>query len=57
MIRTTSKILFAALLSLPLIACEAEVGSKEWCADIKAKSKGDVTAKEAASFAKHCIFK
>lgn len=57
MIRTISKIFIDALLALPLIACEAEVGSKEWCADLKEKPKGDWTANEAADFAKHCVFK
>jgi hypothetical protein len=45
---------FAALFILS--ACEAEVGSKEWCDEIKQKDKGDVTASQAADFAKHCVF-
>ncbi len=57
MFRTFSKILIAALFALPLVACEAEVGSKEWCNDLKEKPKGDWTANEAADFAKHCVFK
>jgi len=36
-------------------ACSPEVGSKEWCADMKEKSKGDWTASEAADFAKSCV--
>lgn len=36
-------------------ACSPEVGSKEWCADMKKKAKGDWSANEAADFAKHCI--
>lgn len=36
-------------------ACSPEVGSKEWCDDMKVKPKGDWTANEAADFAKHCI--
>jgi hypothetical protein len=36
-------------------ACSPEVGSKEWCEDMKGKPKGDWTANEAADFAKHCI--
>lgn len=42
------------LVSL-LTACSPEVGSKEWCEDMKAKPKGDWTANEAADFAKHCV--
>ncbi|PKF51230.1 DUF3012 domain-containing protein [Enterovibrio nigricans] len=36
--------------------CSPEVGSKEWCNDLKEKPKGDWTASEAGDFAKHCIF-
>ena len=38
-----------------LSACSPEVGSKEWCAKLKEKPKGDWTANEAADFAKHCV--
>lgn len=34
----------------------AEVGSESWCADLKAKPKGDWSANEATDFAKHCVF-
>jgi hypothetical protein len=37
-------------------ACSPEVGSKEWCEEMKEKQKGDWTANEAADFAKHCVF-
>jgi hypothetical protein len=50
------KILMVLLLSSGLIACTAEVGSKEWCADLDAKDKGDWTFDESADYAKHCIF-
>ena len=43
---------FAAMAS----ACSPEVGSKEWCEDLKAKPKGDWSANEAMEFTKHCIF-
>ena len=42
---------FAALLG----ACSPEVGSEDWCQDMKQKAKGDWTANEATNFAKHCI--
>ncbi len=45
----------SALLAI-LAACSPEVGSKEWCEDMKAKDKTDITAQEAADFAKHCVF-
>jgi len=38
-----------------IAACSPEVGSKEWCDDMKNKPKGDWTATEATDFAKHCI--
>jgi hypothetical protein len=42
-------------LALILAACSPEVGSKEWCDDMKQKPKGEWTANQAADFAKHCI--
>ena len=42
---------------LGLSACSPEVGSEKWCANLKAKPKGDWTANEAADYAKHCLFK
>ena len=44
-----------AFVAVPLTACSPEVGSKEWCEDLKAKPKGDWSANEAADFAKHCV--
>jgi len=43
------------VLATLLGACSPEVGSKEWCEEIKGKDKMDVTAQEAADFAKHCV--
>jgi DUF3012 family protein len=37
-----------------LVGC-APVGSARWCANMKAKPKGDWTANEAVDFAKHCV--
>jgi len=42
---------------LGLSACAPEVGSEKWCANLKAKPKGDWTANEAADYAKNCLFK
>lgn len=39
-----------------LSACSPEVGSNEWCAQMKEKPKGDWTANEVADFTKNCIF-
>ena len=38
-----------------LAACSPEVGSKEWCADLKEKPKGEWTTNEAAEFAKNSV--
>jgi len=48
--------LVVAMFAL-LAACSPEVGSKEWCEDMKKKPKGEWTANEAADFTKHCPFK
>lgn len=52
---TPAKLLLAAAFLTALGACSPEVGSEEWCNDLKKKDKGDWTANEAADFAKHCI--
>ena len=51
-----SKVLCGLGLLALLAACSPEVGSKEWCTDMKEKPKGEWTANEAADFAKHCVF-
>jgi hypothetical protein len=52
---------FPAVLSTAvavlLVACSPEVGSDDWCDDMKEKDKADWTASEAADFAKHCVLK
>lgn len=45
----------AAGMFLFVAACSPEVGSKEWCEDMKAKPKGDWSTNEATDFTKHCI--
>lgn len=51
------RIIFLALALVQLSACSAEVGSEEWCNDLKDKPKDAWTAGEAKDFAKHCLFK
>ncbi len=51
-----NKITTLILATFMLAACTAEIGSEEWCSDMKEKSKGDWTATEAKDFGKHCIF-
>lgn len=51
-------IVTSALLASTILmqGCTPEVGSKEWCNDLREKPKGEWTANEAKDFAKHCIF-
>jgi len=46
---------FVALFALGVAACSPDVGSPEWCAQMKEKPKGDWSANEAADFTKNCI--
>lgn len=54
------KVLLARTLALLAVfsflsACSPEVGSEEWCEDLKAKDKTKWTLEEAGDFAKHCV--
>jgi hypothetical protein len=49
-------IVSVVLMAASISACSPEVGSEEWCNDLKEKPKGDWTANEAADFAKNCVF-
>ncbi len=46
-----------AVLLFMLSACAPDIGSDEWCVNMKEKSKADWTASEVADFVKHCILK
>jgi hypothetical protein len=48
-------IALAFVLSMGLAACSPEVGSKEWCEEMKKKDKGEWSGNEAADFAKSCL--
>lgn len=47
--------LFLGVSAVATVACSPEVGSDEWCNDLKKKDKGDWSTNEAGDFAKHCI--
>ncbi|MGH8119904.1 MAG: DUF3012 domain-containing protein [Gammaproteobacteria bacterium] len=47
----------ALLGLLSMSGCAPEVGSEAWCKKIAEKPKGELTANEAADYAKHCLFK
>jgi hypothetical protein len=49
------KLPFLVLVIGALLAGCAPVGSARWCANMKAKPKGDWTTNEAVDFAKHCV--
>ena len=56
LIRKLSFVFALALVaSMGLSACSPEVGSEEWCEDLKKKDKGEWTANEVKDFAKSCI--
>jgi len=46
----------SAFLTL-LTACSPEIGTEQWCSDMKEKAKGDWSTSQATDFAKHCVFK
>lgn len=54
--RSITLFLFAVVSSLLISACSPDVGSEEWCAQLKEKPKGDWSANEAADYSKHCLF-
>ena len=55
MLRNRLPILVALAAFVLVGACSPKVGSKEWCADMKEKPKGDWSVNEAKDFAKHCL--
>lgn len=54
---TMKKFVFAILVSILLSACAPEIGSDEWCVNLKEKPKGDWTITETKDYTKHCLFK
>jgi len=56
MIKRMSLVAVMGVAVVSLQGCSPEVGSKEWCAELKEKPKGDWSANEAKDFTKHCIF-
>ncbi len=55
MLRYRLPILVALAAFVLVGACSPEVGTKEWCADIQEKPKGDWSVNEAKDFAMHCM--
>lgn len=50
-------IALSAMFVFSISACTPEVGSEQWCMDMKEKQKADLTANQITDFAKNCIFK
>lgn len=55
LIRMVGLVALVGAVAVGLTACSPEVGSKEWCEQMKEKPKGDWSANEAADFAKSCV--
>ena len=55
MTRKLSCLTFATLLITLLAGCNPEVGSKEWCTDLKEKPKADWSLNEATDYTRHCL--
>jgi len=55
-IKTPVIVASTIILTFLVSACSPEVGSKEWCENIKEKGVNNVTASEAADYAKNCVF-
>ncbi len=49
--------LASVMIMLSLGGCAPKIGSAKWCANLKAKPKGDWTLDEAENYAKDCIMK
>jgi len=46
---------FVAAFGLAVAACAPEVGSPDWCEQMKEKPKGEWTANEMGEFTKNCL--
>lgn len=46
---------FVAAFGLSVAACAPEVGSPDWCEQMKEKPKGEWTANEMGEFTKNCV--
>ncbi len=48
------KAIFVLMAISAVVACSLEVGSKEWCEDMKEKDNGHWTAQESTEFTAFC---
>ena len=54
--KSSMAVVCAAFTAATLMSCSPDVGSKEWCEDMKQKDKGQWTVNEAKAFANNCVF-
>lgn len=47
--------LAAMMVTLTLVACAPEIGSRDWCNTMQHTPKPDWTANQTSDFAKHCL--
>lgn len=52
-----SRLFVGSVFILAIAACSPEMGSEQWCTDMKATPSADWTASQAANFAQHCLLK
>jgi len=45
----------AIILVMSITACSPEVGSEQWCNQMKETPKGDWSINDASDFTKHCL--
>lgn len=50
-------LIMLSVVAITLWGCAPEIGSEQWCTNLKKKPKGDWSINETADFTKHCIFK
>lgn len=55
-IKKSALSIIVLLTILSSTGCTPEVGTEQWCAHMKEKSKADWTANEAGDYAEHCLF-
>ena len=52
-----SMLLLLPIFMVNLTACSPEVGSDEWCAEMKKTPTGDWSTNQATDYAKNCLLK
>ena len=48
--------LLLSVIAFALTACSPEIGSEQWCDNLKEKPKGEWTGNEIKDYTKHCLF-